>query len=155
MDTTTSLTRIILATLLGAALGLDRELKGAPVGIRTFALVAMGSAAYVMLALQLGEARNISSANSADPSRIIQGLIGGIGFLGAGAVIGGMSDNKVRGIATGAAIWISGAIGAACGLGFYWEATGVCGTAIFLLVITELGQVLFGNRKQVVREDDE
>ena len=140
---------------LGAALGLDREIKGAPVGVRTFALVAMGSAAYVMLALNLDQTKIAEATGTDDPSRIIQGLVGGIGFLGAGAVIGGMSAKKVRGIATGAAIWVSGAIGAACGLGLYLEALAVSASAILLLVATEFIQYLVGERKEVVRKDDD
>lgn len=153
MTTFDFLMRLAAAMVLGAALGLDREIKGAPVGVRTFALVAMGSAAYVMLSLNLGQTRISEATGTDDPSRIIQGLVGGIGFLGAGAVIGGMSAKKVRGIATGAAIWVSGAIGAACGLGLYWEALGATVLAILLLVTTEFVQYLAGERKKVVRKD--
>lgn len=156
MDTGTFMLRLVIALILGAALGFDREIKGAPVGVRTFSLVSLGSAAYIMLALRLLQIEALENEASIDPSRIIQGLIGGIGFLGAGAVIGGMSDdNKVRGIATGAAIWIAGAIGAACGLGFYWEAGGICVAAISILILTEFGQLLFGNRDKVVRDSDD
>ena len=155
MTTYDFIMRMAIAMALGAALGLDREIKGAPVGVRTFALVAMGSAAYVMLSLNLGQTKISDAAGTEDPSRIIQGLVGGIGFLGAGAVIGGMSAKKVRGIATGAAIWVSGAIGAACGLGFYLEALAVSVAAILLLVATEFIQYLVGEREEVVRKDDD
>lgn len=151
--------RIFAALACGLLLGLDRELKHAPVGVRTFTLVAVGSALYTMLTLELGDLSAGQSDLSVDPSRLIQGLIGGIGFLGAGAIIGSTSDNHVRGIATGAAIWVSGGLGVACGLGLYWHAAVVTAVCVGILLMSELAQVKWGYRRGLNRwnalDDDE
>ena len=149
----TFFTRLLISVVLGLLLGLDREIKSAPVGVRTFALVSMGAAVYTMLTLQLGELSAQKDDLAVDPSRLIQGLIGGIGFLGAGAIIGGISEDKVRGIATGAAIWVAGGVGVACGLGLYWQALGVAIITAALLVLTELAQAKWGSRDSVYRQD--
>lgn len=142
--------RLGVALALGLFLGLDREIKHAPVGMRTFALVALGSAVYTMLTLRLGTVAADSNAFSVDPSRLIQGLIGGIGFLGAGAIIGSTSSDRVRGIATGAAIWVSGGIGVACGLGLYWEAVSVTLLTTAVLFSTEWAHTKWGRADEIV-----
>lgn len=147
--------RVAVALVLGLVLGLDREAKNAPVGVRTFALVSMGAAAYTMLTLQLGEIAAERVDLVVDPSRLIQGLIGGIGFLGAGAIIGSRSEHRVRGIATGAAIWVAGALGVSCGLGLYWWAAAVTGMALALLLVSEYAEAKFGKRDDVVRNADD
>lgn len=135
---------------LGLLLGLDREIRHAPVGMRTFALVAVGSAVYTMLTLRLGHVSAEKDALSVDPSRLIQGLIGGIGFLGAGAIIGNTSGDRVRGIATGAAIWVAGGIGVACGLGLYAEALSVTFITTALLFITEWAHSKWGRPNEII-----
>lgn len=110
--------RLGTAVLFGLVLGLDRELRGKSAGMRTHMLVALGSALTAIVALQLYE--DLLAANPdtrADPLRIIEGVIGGIGFLGAGAIIRG--GNNVRGMTSAANIWLCGAIGLACGVGYY------------------------------------
>lgn len=144
------LLRLAAALGLGLLLGLDREIKHAPVGMRTFALVAVGSAVYTMLTLRIGTVPEGSDAFSVDPSRLIQGLIGGIGFLGAGAIIGSQSGDRVRGIATGAAIWVSGGIGVACGLGLYWEALSVTLLTTVLLFTTEWAHAKWGRPDEII-----
>lgn len=146
--------RALAALVLGLVVGLDREIKNAPVGIRTFGLVAMGAAAYTMLTLQLDELSAQDTDLSVDPSRLIQGLIGGIGFLGAGAIIGGSTRNQVRGIATGAAVWVAGSIGVACGLGLYRIAAAISVLATVLLVVSELAEHRFGRRNHLIRKQD-
>lgn len=143
---------MLLALALGVLLGLDREIKRAPVGIRAYALVCLGSAVYTMLTLKLGEISAEKVDLAVDPSRLIQGLLGGIGFLGAGAIIGGMRANHVRGIASGAAIWVSGGIGVACGLGFYWEAVSITLACVAVLILSELAQYKFGTRQELIRD---
>lgn len=109
--------RLLIAAVLGMVVGFEREYRRKPAGIRTHMLVATGSAAFMILTLELalGPLKVIDQA-SADPSRIIQGIIGGIGFLGAGAIIQG--GREVTGLTTGASIWVAGAIGVASGIGF-------------------------------------
>lgn len=126
--------RLAMAAGLGLLLGLDRELKNKPVGIRGYMMVALGAAGFAILNLELGGAlHSQENGFSIDPSRSIQGLIGGIGFLGAGAIIHRKAG--VRGMATGAGIWLSGAIGMACGFGSYLLAFSLTGIAVFILVV--------------------
>lgn len=105
--------RLTLAALLGALLGWEREDQGQAAGIRTHMLVAMGSALFVLLALQTG-------AQITDASRVIQGVIAGVGFLGAGTILKESPQGApahIRGLTTAAGIWLTAAIGVAAGLG--------------------------------------
>mgnify|MGYP001627793729 CR=1 FL=1 len=108
--------RLSVATGIGFLLGLERELRGKPAGLRSHMLVAMGSAAFVMVGMQIlfSTATGDPSARI-DPTRIVEGVIGGIGFLGAGSII--QARGSVQGITTGASIWIAGAVGVASGVG--------------------------------------
>lgn len=105
--------RLTLAALLGGLLGWEREAHGKAAGVRTHMLVCMGSAMFVMIALQTG-----AQANEA--SRVIQGVIAGVGFLGAGTILKDSASEggpQVRGLTTAAGIWLTAAIGVAAGLG--------------------------------------
>lgn len=102
--------RLALAALLGALLGYDRERQGKPAGLRTYMLVAMGSAVVVMVPALAG-------MEMADLSRILQGVITGIGFLGAGAILKHHKKDEVSGLTTSAGVWMTAAIGMGCGLG--------------------------------------
>jgi len=102
--------RVSLAGLLGALLGFNRERVGKAAGLRTHMLVAMGSAAFVIAPLFAG-------MEIADQSRVIQGVIAGIGFLGAGTIIKHRDDEQVIGLTTAASVWMIAATGVACGLG--------------------------------------
>lgn len=105
--------RLLLAALLGGLLGYDRERKGKSAGLRTHMLVAMGSALFVVAP---------SFAGLSDVGRVIQGIITGIGFLGAGTIIKQHSQEHVVGLTTAAGVWMTAAIGVACGLGQGWTA---------------------------------
>jgi putative Mg2+ transporter-C (MgtC) family protein len=100
--------RLLLAALLGGLLGYDRERKGKSAGLRTHMLVAMGSALFVMVPMLSG---------MTDVGRVIQGVVTGIGFLGAGTIIKHQSQEHVVGLTTAAGVWMTSAIGVACGLG--------------------------------------
>lgn len=130
--------RLLVAAVLGMVAGFEREYRHKPAGIRTHMLVATGSAAFMILALELalGPLQVIDEASS-DPSRIIQGIIGGIGFLGAGAIIQG--GREVTGLTTGASIWVAGAIGIASGIGFLDFA--VLLTVIVVVIVYIIGRV--------------
>jgi putative Mg2+ transporter-C (MgtC) family protein len=128
-ELTRILLRLTLAVLLGGLIGYERESAGKPAGLRTHMLVAMGSALFVLVPLQAGMPLG-------DMSRVLQGLMSGIGFLGAGAIIkhsGGKED--IRGLTIAASIWTVAAIGVACGLGR--EMTAVIAT-VFGLAILQL-----------------
>jgi len=128
-ELTRILLRLTLAVFLGGLIGYEREAAGKPAGLRTHMLVAMGSALFVLVPLQAGMPLN-------DMSRVLQGLMSGIGFLGAGAIIKHSgSEEDIRGLTTAASIWTVAAIGVACGLGR--EATAVIAT-LFGLTILQL-----------------
>ncbi len=112
------LVRIVIAAACGAAVGWEREWRHKPAGLRTYMLVAMGSAAFTVAALRyaLHPAADVGDV-ALDPTRVIQGIVGGIGFLGAGAIL--HSGGSVEGLTTAAGVWVMGAIGVACGLGYY------------------------------------
>ncbi len=104
--------RLLMAAGLALVLGLERELRGKPAGLRSHMLVSVGASAFIMMGMHilLATAEGDPSARI-DPTRIVEGVIGGIGFLGAGSII--QSRGNVQGITTGASIWVSGAIGVA------------------------------------------
>jgi len=105
--------RLFLATLLGGAIGWERFVDHKPAGLRTHTLVCVGSAAFI-----LASERSLVSTgvNPADITRVIQGVITGIGFLGAGSILQS-KDGSVRGLTTAATIWLVSGIGMAVGVG--------------------------------------
>ena len=109
--------RLGAATLVGALIGLNRDLHGKPAGLRTHALVALGSALIVLVSGQLPGAEGAHGADA--QSRTIQGLVTGIGFLGAGVILHEPGKGRIQGLTTAAAIWIAALFGAACGAALY------------------------------------
>ena len=118
--------RLLLAALLGGLLGIERERKGKAAGVRTHMLVSMGAALFVLLASQGG-------MKDSELSRVIQGVIAGIGFLGAGTILKAEREDKVYGLTTAAGIWLTAAIGVAAGLGR--DSTAVLSTLLVLAVL--------------------
>ena len=140
--------RLVLAIVLSAGIGLDRELKHKPLGLRTNMLVALGAASFSLMALQLvHELAGRPSSIQIDPIRVMEAIVGAIGFLGAAAIIQGRFE--LFGATTGASIWVVGGIGMACGFGFYALAVAV--TVVGLFVLTVLG--LLTGRKHSSAED--
>ena len=122
-------TRLGLALAAGAVVGLDRELKKKPAGLRTHALVSIGSALVVLVVLAFG------GGPGGDPlSRAVQGIITGIGFLGAGVIMQYEHERRVEGLTTAASIWVASGLGMACGAGFV-ELVGIALAAILLVLI--------------------
>ncbi|MEN7526923.1 MULTISPECIES: MgtC/SapB family protein [unclassified Cupriavidus] len=134
-ELTKILVRLTLACLLGGLIGWERESAGKAAGLRTHMLVAMGAALFVLVPLLAG-------TPLADMSRVLQGLIAGIGFLGAGAIIKHTDEKEIRGLTTAASIWTVAAIGVACGLGR--ESTAVIATLFGLAIL----QLLFRMEKR-------
>ena len=118
--------RLGMAGLLGGLLGWEREHAGKAAGVRTHMLVAMGAALFVLVAQQAG-------ISPADNSRVLQGIIAGVGFLGAGTILKGDAESQVKGLTTAAGIWLTAAIGVAAGLGR--EMTAVLSTVLALAVL--------------------
>ncbi len=102
--------RLLAAMLLGAIVGVQRERTGKPAGLRTHMLVALGAALFTLAPLEAG-------MDSADLSRVIQGLATGIGFLGGGAILKLSEEREIHGLTSAAAIWMTAAVGVAVGLG--------------------------------------
>ena len=127
----TQITRIILrllvAAALGGLLGYEREQQGKSAGVRTHMLVAIGAALFVLIPQQAG-------ASTTDLTRVLQGLIAGVGFLGAGAIIMGTKQVETRGLTTAASIWVTAAIGMAAGMGR--ESTAILSTLVALIVLS-------------------
>lgn len=115
--------RLILALLLGGAIGIEREYRAKEAGFRTHFLVALGSALFCLVS-QFGFGVDLK-----DSSRVAAQVVSGIGFLGAGTII--FQKNVVRGLTTAAGLWVTAAIGLACGTGMYLAA--VLTTAMVLL----------------------
>jgi len=135
--------RLLLAAALGAVLGYERERRGKAAGLRTHMLVAIGAALFVLVPQQAGMA-------VADMSRVIQGIVTGVGFLGAGAIIKHAPEHSVQGLTTAAGVWMTAAIGIACGLGR--EATAVLSTMLALAVLTAVPHLV--GRGDDARADD-
>jgi putative Mg2+ transporter-C (MgtC) family protein len=132
------LIRLLLAIAGGACLGWERTAKDKPAGLRTHMLVSLGAAISIVATLQLsGPGWTRSGALPMDISRVIAGIVGGIGFLGAGAII--KHQHTVEGITTAASIWVSAAIGVACGLGQYSLA--ITSAVLALIILWTLGWI--------------
>lgn len=130
--------RLLLAAALGAAIGVEREWRRQPAGLRTHMLVALASALFAVLTLEIAHAEVIQGDSiRADPIRMIEAVTAGVAFLAAGAII--QSRGSVKGLTTGAGLWLSGAIGVACGLGLWSVA--VLAAAVGLVVIVLLGRL--------------
>ncbi len=136
------LVRIVVALLLGALIGYERELRQSSAGLRTHMLVALGAALFVLVPQQAG-------VSDGDMSRVLQGVIAGVGFLGAGAVLKRDDSDQIRGLTTAASIWVTAAIGIAVGMGR--EATAVIGTVAVLMVLAVLRRFV---RPTAARVDD-
>jgi len=118
--------RLGAATIVGAALGLNREIHGKPTGLRTLSLVGLGSALAVIVAADTGDI--------AAPSRVIQGIVTGIGFLGAGVILRPVGKNRIHGLTTAACTWLTAALGAACAIS-EWRVILVSVLLVFLILV--------------------
>jgi putative Mg2+ transporter-C (MgtC) family protein len=111
--------RIFVAALLGGAIGLEREYRAKEAGMRTHFLVALGSALFMIVSAYGFEGALGSPEHRWDVSRVAAQVVSGIGFIGAGTIIFHKSENVVRGLTTAAGLWVTAAIGLACGGGLY------------------------------------
>jgi putative Mg2+ transporter-C (MgtC) family protein len=118
--------RLALAAALGGAIGLEREYHHKPAGLRTNMLIALGSALFSILSVQLGAA-------AGSPDRVAAQVVTGIGFLGAGAIL--RSGENIHGLTTAATIWVNAAIGMAAGIGSYAMAAGAAALTLIVLAI--------------------
>lgn len=139
--------RLSLAAVGGAMLGWERESRNKPAGLRTHMMASLGSALFMVVAVDFtNEYRGGEGDAGLDPLRVMQGVVGGIGFLGAGAII--QSRKGVRGLTTATSIWLSSAIGVTCGMGYYAVAAVAVGLGLaILLVVGSVEPRLFPAKK--------
>ena len=135
--------RLLIAALLGGILGFEREHKGKAAGVRTHMLVALGAALFVLVP-------QTSGAEADAMSRVVQGIIAGIGFLGAGTILKNQEGDEghVKGLTTAAGLWMTAAIGVAAGLGK--EATALLSTLLALGIFSVMPRIV-----RVFEKDDQ
>lgn len=135
--------RLLMAAILGGILGFEREHKGKAAGVRTHMLVALGAALFVLVP-------QTSGAEADAMSRVVQGIIAGIGFLGAGTILKNQEGDEghVKGLTTAAGLWMTAAIGVAAGLGK--EATALLSTLLALGIFSVMPRIV-----RVFEKDDQ
>jgi putative Mg2+ transporter-C (MgtC) family protein len=119
--------RLLLAAVLGAAVGLERELRQKSAGLRTNTLIAVGSALFTLMSIELAE------GTTADGTRIAAQIVSGVGFLGAGAIM--RTGSGIQGLTTAATVWVNAAIGLAAGGGKYHLALIATGVTLLVLLV--------------------
>ena len=129
--------RLLLATALGAAVGLEREYRQKPAGLRTNILIAVGSALFTLLSIEM-------TKGVGDTSRVAGQIVTGIGFLGGGAIV--RSGDAIHGMTTAATIWVNAAIGVAAGMGQFALATVVTALTLVVLVVLPPIETYFEKR---------
>ncbi len=147
-QTTRMVWRLFMALVLGAIIGWDRERRDAEAGLRTHMLVALGAALFVLVPQEAG-------MNDEQLSRVLQGLVSGIGFLGAGAVLKDSDEGRIHGLTTAATIWATAAVGIAAGLGH--TGTAAVATTFMLVVLVWLRRMGHkrGQRRQHKRDTND
>jgi putative Mg2+ transporter-C (MgtC) family protein len=147
-----ALLRMLIACAVGGAVGFDRELRNKPAGLRTHILISLAAAVFTLITFELhAQFSNRGDAGNADPIRIIEAVTAGVAFLAAGAII--QSRGNVRGLTTGANMWLAGALGVACGSGYYTLA--LFGTVLALVVLVVLGRLEAALTRKPAEGDDE
>ena len=124
MDTLDIAVRLCAATLVGVLLGLNRDLHGKSTGVRTLGLVCLGSALAVL---------SIHAVTGTDASRVIQGIVTGVGFIGAGVIVRSEKGHHVHGLTTAACVWVTACMGAACAIA-QWQIV-VMGVVLVLVIL--------------------
>ena len=126
-----SIFKLFLSLVLGGIVGIERKRKGQMAGVRTFALICMGSTLAMIVSAYIPIIYNLKVG---DPARVAAQVISGVGFLGAGAIL--QNKGSIRGLTTAAGIWIVAALGLAIGVGLYWIA--IITTAFILFTLIRL-----------------
>ncbi|CAH2807720.1 MAG: Mg(2+)-transport-ATPase-associated protein MgtC [uncultured Caballeronia sp.] len=127
--------RMLSAILIGCVIGIDRDLHGKPTGMKTLGLVSLGACIATMCA----QGFSMTLSSDADVSRAVQGIVTGVGFLGAGVILQNPRENRVRGLTTAASIWMTAAVGIVCGLGV-WSVAIIA--MILMIAVLTLGRVV-------------
>ncbi|GAA4453249.1 MgtC/SapB family protein [Novipirellula rosea] len=139
----------VAAVLLGGLIGIERQMSGHSAGLRTHMLVSLASAMFVLACSEL------TSQLPLDLTRVVQGIAAGVGFIGAGTILKADRKHEVFGLTTASTIWLSAAIGTACGLGEYPLAiTSVLLTIVVLVGLRPIEERLLNQRKRVQKPGD-
>lgn len=126
--------RLVLATVFGALVGFERELRDRPAGLRTHMLIALAAAMFTILAFEIFYAlRAHGDVANMDPLRLVEAVTAGVAFLAAGSIL--QSRGRIKGLTTGAGMWLAGSLGLACGAGFYTIAAMGGALTLFILVV--------------------
>ena len=136
--------RLLAATIFGAMVGFERERAGKPAGLRTHILVCLGTTVFVLVC-------GSSGMSSDGLSRVIQGIVTGIGFIGAGSILKLSEERDIRGLTTAAGVWMTAAIGVGVGLGVI----GVAGisTLLALIILAAVGAVEARAEKRKIEQE--
>lgn len=140
--------RLLAATAMGAAIGLEREYHAKEAGIRTHILVAMGSCLFMILSIYGFDTMLGRDHVSFDPSRIASQVVTGIGFIGAGTII--LQKQMVRGLTTAAGLWVTAAIGLACGNGMYLIALTTTAIVLVSLGVLNIYLPYFSQKERTI-----
>ncbi len=140
--------RLGAAAAAGVIIGLNRDINDKPIGMRTLGLVALGAAVVAVATIQISSMAEHPDAMSRVVQGIIQGIMTGISFIGAGVVLRDHSAQTVRGLTTAATVWIAAALGIACGLGAWRTVAVALVIALFLLIGLAWIERLFGSRQE-------
>ncbi|CAL66892.1 MgtC/SapB family protein [Christiangramia forsetii] len=133
------------AAVSGALMGLEREFKDKPAGLKTYSLVALGAATFISISLMF------QSSESTDMTRIVGQVVVGVGFLGAGVILHKKNNTAVTGLATSAAIWCSAAAGCLAGFGLYLH---LLALTVFVILINLIFGFLNGKLKGIKNDTD-
>lgn len=131
--------RLAAAAALGGLIGIERQLAHKAAGLRTHMTVCLASAVFVLIAIESG-------AQIADVSRVLQGVAAGVGFLGAGTILKGTTEETIQGLTTAATVWLTAAIGAAAGAGHFVVAATSVAVAWVILLVFKLVERVLGRR---------
>ncbi|WP_233152179.1 MgtC/SapB family protein [Marinibacterium profundimaris] len=136
-------TRLLAALVLGGAVGMEREARGKPAGLRTHMLVSMAACLFVLVSEELVELPvDGETEKRVDPLRLVEAVTAGVAFLAAGTIIS--NQGKVRNLTTGASMWLAGAIGLACGSGHVALAGLAAIIVVVILTVVRQVEILMG-----------
>jgi putative Mg2+ transporter-C (MgtC) family protein len=147
LDVTDVAMRLGAAAFVGALIGINRDLAQKPIGVRTLGLVALGAATVTVATVQVPGMAENADALSRVVQGVIQGVMAGISFIGAGVILRDAQTRTVEGLTTAASVWVTAALGIACGLGA-WATVGIAVVvALFLLAAVARLETLWDTAK--------
>lgn len=147
LDWTELLLRLGAAAASGVIIGINRDLRDKPIGMRTLGLVSLGAAVVAVATIQFPGMAEHPDAASRILQGLIQGIMTGISFIGAGVVLRDSAAQTVRGLTTAATVWVAAALGIACGLGAWRTVAVALAIALFLLIALAWIERLFGSEE--------